>query len=469
MLRSRSFRDPAGQLIRYGGRLFRVVHAAGAANFKAFQSSAVIRQLSAARRIVSTTVLDEVTASALAAELGVPAGAAIVEHERIAFPSYPYEWAPAMLAAAANLTLELAEALLEEGLGLKDASPFNILFRGAEPVFVDILSVEPRDLGDPIWRPCAQFIRTFLLPLLAYKHFGLRPDQIFTVQREGLYPEDMYRICSRVRRLLPPFLNLVTLPTWLASKGDRPNLYRPRRTSPEKASFVVRSLLRRLRQAVKAAESTRGSHWSDYGSRPPSYDTEQLAVKREFVEQVIQEFRPKRVLDLGCNTGEYSILAARGGAQVVAVDTDVAVVDQLFHRTRAERVDVQPIRMNIANPSAGTGWLNHECLPFLDRARNARFDAALMLAMVHHLLVTERLSLEQIVDFVAELGINLLVIEFIGPHDRMFRQIVRGRDELYAGLTSGHFEEEARRRFDVVRSCLLPGLDRRLYLLRRIS
>jgi hypothetical protein len=29
---------------------------------------------------------------------------------------------------------------LREGFGLKDATPYNVLFRGAQPVFVDLLS-----------------------------------------------------------------------------------------------------------------------------------------------------------------------------------------------------------------------------------------------------------------------------------------------------------------------------------------
>jgi hypothetical protein len=39
----------------------------------------------------------------------------------------------------ALLTLDLALDLLPEALGLKDATPYNVLFRGPHPVFVDIL------------------------------------------------------------------------------------------------------------------------------------------------------------------------------------------------------------------------------------------------------------------------------------------------------------------------------------------
>src|SRR5690349_129632 len=89
----------------------------------------------------------------------------ILEHERIPFPSYPYEWAAPMLHAAGRLTLDLAASLAKEGMGLKDATPYNILFRGPQPVFVDLLSIERRDPRDAIWLPYAQFVRMFLSPL----------------------------------------------------------------------------------------------------------------------------------------------------------------------------------------------------------------------------------------------------------------------------------------------------------------
>ena len=75
-----------------------------------------------------------------------------------------------------RLTLRLALDLLPEGFGLKDATPYNVLFRGPDPVFVDALSIERRDAGDPTWLAYAQFVRTFVLPLVANRRFGLPLD-----------------------------------------------------------------------------------------------------------------------------------------------------------------------------------------------------------------------------------------------------------------------------------------------------
>ena len=59
--------------------------------------------------------------------------AAVLRHERIPFVSYPYEWTFSMLKDAALLQLDLLLAALEHDLVLKDSTPYNVQFKGAQP------------------------------------------------------------------------------------------------------------------------------------------------------------------------------------------------------------------------------------------------------------------------------------------------------------------------------------------------
>ena len=126
------------------GAVIRVVNSSGVEDLKAFFDSATSRRFVEQGRLVRTKILDAGTARNLIENSADSAintnGSVILEHERIPFQSFPYEWPPEMLHAAGQLTLDLAEGLLDEGLGLKDATPYNILFRGSAPVFVDWLS-----------------------------------------------------------------------------------------------------------------------------------------------------------------------------------------------------------------------------------------------------------------------------------------------------------------------------------------
>ena len=92
-----------------------------------------------------------------------PAG--VLRHERIPFVSYPYEWTFSMLKDAALVQLDLLLAALEHDLVLKDSTPYNVQFRGARPLFVDIGSFERLREGEP-WVGYRQFCMLYLYPLL---------------------------------------------------------------------------------------------------------------------------------------------------------------------------------------------------------------------------------------------------------------------------------------------------------------
>jgi SAM-dependent methyltransferase len=472
-----SFRDPAGSLVALEGRILRVVTAAGAADFAAFLNAPPAAKLLEDGKVVATRVLDRAAVDALLAHPAFrtvyeSAGTVqVLEHERIWFPSYPYEWPPEMLHAAAELTLELARKLLPAGIGVKDGTPYNVLFRGAEPVFIDVLSFERRDPDDPTWLAYAQFIRTFVLPLLANKYFGLSIEQILTTRRDGLEPEEVYRWLKPLQKIRPPFLGLVSMPSWLASRHDQDDtsIYRKRSAgNPEKAQFILESLLNGLGRTVRRLRPNAGrqSVWSDYMSANNNYTSSSFAEKEGFVKEALAEFSPRRVLDVGSNTGHFSAMAARAGASVVAIDYDPVVLGDVWRGARASGLDILPLAVNLTRPSPGTGWRNRECPSFLDRARGA-FDGILMLAVIHHMLVTERVPLADILALAAELTTGMAVVEFIGPEDSMFRRLVRGREELHKDLSEAVFEAACRQHFEIVRSRKIEGSHRKLYLLRK--
>ena len=471
-----SFRDPAGCCCFFNRRVFRFITAGAIPEFEVFLQTNCARQFTAGKQFVSTRRLNEEETATLRASpewppvFNAPAAGAVFEHERIPFPSYPHEWPPEMLWAAGRLTIDLAQAALADGFGLKDATPHNILFRGSEPVFIDALSFERRNPGDPIWKPHAQFVRTFLLPLMAHRRWNLPPADIFLTHRDGLEPEEYYRRCGLLERFKPRTLSLVTIPTWLSRKADPGDqkIYQPHLlANTEKAGFILGSLFQRLQRTLDSLQPISGkkSVWSDYMATH-SYDDPAFAVKEKFVREALCEFKPARVLDAGANTGHFSALAAQAGAEVVAVDLDAACAGAIWRRAREHKLNIQPLALNLAHPSPALGWRNGECPSFLDRAMGA-FDGVLMLALIHHLLVTERIPLEEILRLAHDVTNLLLVIEFVDPKDDMFRRLTRGREHLHATLDIKMFEQACTPYFEIVRSLALPGTRRRMYCLKK--
>ena len=463
----RSFRDPAGHLVAAGDRIFRIVNEAGVASVEAILNAPALQPFVNDGRIIGTR---RAAASALDSvpQIAGHEAALVLEHDRVAFPSYPYEWPPEMLHAAAGLTLDLAEAALAGDLCLKDATPYNVLFVHTAPVFVDVLSFEPRDLLNRAWPAYAQFVRCFLLPLMVHVHFGLPLDMLLTMRRDGLEPSEVYRMYGPLQRLRPAVMELVTLPAWLerSQRGRRSSGQASRARSRDESAWVLTRMFRRLRRLLAAcaprpAEST----WSSYGSDEGT-STAYGAAKLEFVSRALDELKPSRVLDIGCNVGHYTLCAADRGASVVAIDRDPAVVGRLWQTARSRKAPVLPIALDIARPSAPLGWNNAECAAFTDRARGG-FDAVLMLALVHHLLVSDRVPLDEVIELAARLTTDALIVEYVAPDDPRFREIARGRDDLHRHLSSEVFEAACRRSFDIGRSQAMPGGTRTVYVLRK--
>jgi SAM-dependent methyltransferase len=260
------------------------------------------------------------------------------------------------------------------------------------------------------------------------------------------------------------------MPTWLSrnarSRGRQ--LYQSRiLPNAEKACFILESLLRQLRRSLEAVKprAHKNSKWMHY-MEANSYSDAALSAKEQFVNESLAAFKPSQVLDIGANTGHFSQLAAKTGARVVAIDLDPACVGAVWRRARAQSLDILPLAVDIGRPTPALGWRYQECVSFLGRATGA-FDGVLMLAVIHHLLVSERIPLAEILSLASDLTTSLLIIEFVGPDDEMFQQLARGREKLHQTFNQQSFEEACATHFEIVRKLQLPGGQRWLYCLKK--
>ena len=434
--------------------MLREIYPRHAAPVVAWLQSPLARRWMQQGRMVSTEILSS-----------GPAQPALLEHERLFFPSYPWEWSPSQWIAAGSLTLDLCEEALEEGLILKDATPLNILFHGSRGVFVDVLSFEPRDPRSPLWIAYAQFVRTFLLPLCAYAYCGW-PLSATQQRRDGYEPADLAPYLPFLRRWRRPLRSLVTIPLLLEKKQSV--FTHPRTTSEGLSSFALRRLFRSARTLLHSlVPRERTSRWSRYAETACHYGPEDQAAKQSFVRNALGRIRPARVLDVGANTGVFSRLAAACGSEVVAWDTDVQAVDLNWQAARSAGLSILPVVADFARPAPATGWQNQESASLLDRAKG-RFDCVMMLGILHHLLVTDQIPLPAIVDQLWEVSKRWAIVEWIPKDDVQFMGLSRGRAELCSQLSEEYFVQSISERFAVRDRQQLPN-GRSLWLVERIS
>lgn len=458
-----TFRDPAGELRLTAHHALRRIRPSAENETRAFLASGLRAELEQSGDLVRTQIASPDCHPCVSPD------ELWLEHPRIDPITYPWEWTSAQWLAAADLTLRIAQKAIASGWTLKDATPLNILFSGAKPILVDVLSFERRDPHASVWLAYGQFVRTFLFPLVAAKYLDW-PLQATLFRRDGYEPNQIYRALPFLQRFNPALFDVVTLATLF----ERPGRTRqtPRKPSSaanlELATHILMKRIARLAKQIRhTAEPRSRSQWSEYTQTATHYQPAEADDKREFVKIVLQRCRPMRVLDLGANTGTFSLIAAGGGAEVVAIDVDAAALEVLWRAAATERFPITTVLANIARPTPAAGWLNREHFSLLDRL-TGKFDMVLMLALIHHLILREQLPLAHIGDLCASLTRHWLVLEWVPPTDSMCQEWLRGRDELYGHFTEGDLLEAFARHFVVSDRCALAN-GRVLLLLERIS
>jgi SAM-dependent methyltransferase len=456
-----SFRDPDSRVVRSGGRVFRVLSERGAEDWRAFSASPLFGELVAEGRLIGTREADGV-------ELG-PAGlhgrvGGVLEHDVVPFVSYPYEWTFAMLRDAALLQLELVRRAVEAGLMLKDATPYNVQFVGARPVFVDVGSFEPLREGEP-WAGYRQFCMLFLYPLLlqAWKDVAFQPrlrgalDGITPAEcRNLLSARDLFRRGALTDVVLHSRLERRYASSTRDVKGEL-------KSAGFRKELIVANVGRLERLVSRLRPPRSHSAWSGY-ALTTTYSEEDAERKRRFVAEAVRAESPRLVWDVGANEGRHSRDAAASADYVVAMDADAVVLDRLYGELAADRSrQVLPLVVNVADPSPGLGWRGLERQPLPTRGRPG---LTICLALLHHVSISGNVPVASFLDWLRELG-GAVVIEFPTPEDPMVaRLLARKREHDHPDYRRDWFEQCLDERFDVLESIELGPAARIVYRAR---
>jgi len=440
------------------GRIIRLLDGEASQNWEALRETAFFARWSERGLLVGT---DE---TALPDELSPePFGmdvARVLEHEPVDFVSYPYEWSFGMLRAAALLQLELLLDALDEGMTLKDGTPYNVQWRGVDPVFIDIPSITRCEAGRP-WAGYRQFCELNLFPLMLQAYRGLDFQPWLRGRLEGIPVAQMRRLFGWRDCLKRGVISHVILQNWVS--GRYAGREEDTQTRVKNAGFsqeLVRANARRLRRTADRLrwEAPRTA-WTQYES-DCHYRSGDREAKRQFVEDTARNSNWRVAWDLGSNTGEYSRLVSPYGESVVAMDSDGAAVEALYQslRTNGPR-NITPLVVDLADPSPGLGWRGRERSSLEGRGRP---DLVLCLALIHHLVIGKHIPLPSFVGWLGGLGATV-VIEFVDRGDPMVERLLSAKDDHYHDYNLGEFQANLEACFRIVERETLPGGTRILF------
>jgi ribosomal protein L11 methylase PrmA len=446
-----SYRDPSGYVFRRDGELYRAVSTQYAADYDTLVASGLYDALVADNLLVSHREVS----SALSHEPGIHR---VLRPDPIPFLSYPYEWCFGQLKAAALCTLAIQRKALTCGMVLKDASAYNVQFRGVRPVFIDTLSFERHSDGAP-WMAYRQFCEHFLVPLLLVSRVDPTLARLLRIHLEGIPVELGARLLGlNIFRSVGSVVHVL-----LHSRSVRE--HGAAGASARRARVSTRSLLAltdNLEACIRdCGWEPRGTVWGDYETTH-GYSAASQAHKGRVVAEMLQRIEPATVWDLGANTGEYSRMAAATGARVIALDFDPGAVEHHFQRlVRAADDRVLPLVMDLADPSPACGWNLRERYSLNERGPA---DAALALALVHHLAIGRNVPLDLIAEGLAGFT-RSLIIEFVPKEDPQTQRLLAARKDVFPDYRQEAFEHAFASRFRLVERRRIADSGRVLYQL----
>lgn len=448
-----SFRDPSGFIFTEKGKVYRLVNNYYKKEYDALMSNGLYKELTDSGLLIKHKVTTHAAATIDAYK--------ILEPEKIGFISYPYEWSFNQLKDAALLTLKIQEVAMKYGMGLKDASAYNVQFYRGKPIFIDTLSFEIVETPKP-WVAYRQYCQHFLAPLALMAYIDISLSKLLRDYIDGI-PLDL------ASRLLPRRSKLkfgIAAHIHMHAKSQKryasaaKSSVKTKTISQNALLGIIRSLMNTTSKINWKPSKT---EWSEYYTFT-NYNDKSFNNKKKIIEDFIDRAKPKNVWDLGANNGLFSRIAADRDIQTVAFDIDPIAVEANYVKTKeVDEETILPILMDLTNPSPDLGWAHEERESLEKRGPT---DMLFALALIHHLAISNNLPLQSIADYFAKLG-DYLVIEFVPKGDSQVDILLATREDIFPSYNEDGFEGAFKSAYDIVQKVKIAGSKRTLYLMKR--
>lgn len=373
--------DPVGRIFHFQGRIFRAV----TAPYAEFVSNTI--------KLANQKKWDEIglIPSGLT-DYSLPGFPLVIEHKKVPFVTLRGEWSAEGLRSAALCILHTSAELMRHNLCLKDAHPWNILFDGTRPYFIDWGSILPSsELSWAFWYQ--QFRQFLLLPLYA---FSIGEPLI----ARAALREHKVGVGNEIMKLA----TLASLPDEAQQIADSVEM-KPTASTFEALAEYVSSLKFPLVEG----------EWSAY-AQPQFTSLTQLETLREkdrIMHRILTQDGGKTLIDIGANKGLHSEMAASLGKRVLACDIEESCLNALYQRNALAQADILPLYHDFLWPIGTSGILN--TIPAAED--RLACDTVSMMAVTHHLAFKQHVSFEAMASGLSRLAKHRAIVEFVPAED----------------------------------------------------
>lgn len=456
-----SFRDPSASVFMFKNRIIRKINESGNEKIELFKSSKIIEESVEKKYLIDTWVVED---QDLKKKFNSDF---LLEHKKIPFISYPYEWNFEQLKDAALHHLDFNIFLIEKDFQLSDATAYNIQFIGNKPTFIDAMSIEKYEEGSN-WNGHNQFCQQFLNPLIINSKTKISFNNWYRGNIEGISNTDTCKILNIFQKLNPVIFFNIVLPTYFENKNTNKNIdslklikNNKKHLSKNSYLWLLKSLKKFIYKITKPKEKT---FWKNY-DEDNTYSNEQFEIKKRIVKDFIEKNKPETLCDLGCNTGEYSEIALHNGSKyVVGFDYDQGALIKSYSRAKEKNLNFLSLYLEATNPSSNIGWQQTERFGLLERCN---FDAMIALAFEHHLAIAKNIPLKDLIEWFILIAPKGL-IEFVPKEDETVQIMLKFRKDIFIDYTEENFKNQLLKKAKIVQINNIKNTKRKIYEYEKI-
>ena len=335
----------------------------------------------------------------------------IIQHEKIDFISYCFEWSFHMMVDAALAVLEVEDIANKYGYQLKDPHAYNIVFNKNKPIYIDFGSFVKKT-NDTAWIGIKDFLYGLYIPLYLFSENYENLGRTLMYQYNHLSEDEYLRLCYPMMRMLPVAIrNIILNLNVLKEKSDENIDSRFSSKIVNVALKSVRDFLNNnrgkeyYRKRINKFTRTEGKStvWESYHTGISS-ETDPRMV---YIGNTIKKLSGiDTYLELGANQGAFTryISEITEIPNILAVDYDEGAVDRMYLNNK----DNSKLNIALANPFVPD--ISTFYGVFIERFKS---DIVVCMALTHHLILTQNLSINFILDTIFILTKKYLIIEFM--------------------------------------------------------
>lgn len=411
--------DPMGFLFNYDGRIFRAINNKEKKDVLYLFSSGAIDELNKANLIPQTKI----------SEIQLEGYDLVLEHERISVVIYPTEWSFNMLKDAALLVLQVNQILKKYDFETRDSHGYNVLFHHSKPKYVDIGSFG-RKTTKKYWSGKDNFKEFYLYSLKMWSNGNSVLSKQFLIN-DGKYLNtkdfEFFIYRHSFARIFPSkylerlFYYLRLLRNLQKFRVDEILIVKKEQQKRKLLKFLMylskaglipnnnanfNSLKRKVNKIKSPSLKT---EWGNYHTDLSKQEVFGRGSRFSLIIEQLNRLKVKSAFEIAGNQGLLSAELSKSIDTIICSDIDENAVDSMYIRAKKSNTKIYPCLLDFLSPI----YQNLYYAESNSVSKRFKSDAVLALALTHHLILTRKVPVDNIVEALSKYTNKYLFVEFM--------------------------------------------------------